>query len=164
MNKGVLLGIAGLILLSIVAVGYASPVKAGFGRHPCAGPAVKEALEAEDYGSFISLLNESGKGKCLGGMTEEKYEQLLDRYETWEKINEALEAGDYAAWKEAINGTARGDKLLGIINEENFGKYVQMHEAMQTAHSLAKELGLPKKMVAGHANGHVPRATSGLKQ
>ncbi len=61
-----------------------------------------------------------------------------------EAINEALDANDYEAWKELV-----GDKVEKNITSENFTRFVEAHELMQSgdkegALEIFEELGVQK--------------------
>ena len=61
-------------------------------------------------------------------------------------ILEAIENNDYEAWKSLMEEKGKG-KITEIITEENFAKFVEMHQLMQEgkyeeAKELRKELGL----------------------
>jgi hypothetical protein len=78
-----------------------------------------------------------------------------------EQLEAAMEAGDYEAWlsiRQENNLPMRG-KIFQVVNEDNFDRYVAMHEAMEagdaeTANSIRAELGLGAgKMMQGAGAG-----------
>ncbi|PIR49204.1 hypothetical protein COU80_00445 [Candidatus Peregrinibacteria bacterium CG10_big_fil_rev_8_21_14_0_10_55_24] len=78
--------------------------------------------------------------------------------EQFQAAQEAIENGDYAAWKSAMEESGRPAGMLDIITEENFDRFVEMHELMQSndrdgAQAIAEELGLPKGPAHGFGRG-----------
>jgi len=69
-------------------------------------------------------------------------------------MQKMLESGDYAAFQELV-----GDHKMGeVIAEENFDKFVEMHNLMKDgdkegAKAIAEELGLPNKKHMRHFKG-----------
>ena len=131
MKKITKLGILTLFLVTLVSSVFAFP--GGFGNED-----VQAALESGDYDAW--------KEAMAAGLTEERFNKSLERYEKRSEIKAAMEEG-YDAWAEVISGHPRGDKLLEVINEENFDRFVEMHDAIEagdheTAKEIAKELGL----------------------
>lgn len=62
-----------------------------------------------------------------------------------EEMKAAVESGDYNAFAEVAP-----EQLLQVINADNFGKFVEMHNHLQAAKTIAEELGLPQgRMGAG---------------
>ncbi|MEM4396866.1 MAG: hypothetical protein QXR30_04400 [Candidatus Woesearchaeota archaeon] len=65
------------------------------------------------------------------------------------KLQEAIKNRDYENWKkirEEYNLPNKG-RIFSVINKENFGKYAELHEAMQNndlekANQIKAELGL----------------------
>jgi hypothetical protein len=74
-----------------------------------------------------------------------------------EEYEKAL-AGGYDAWFAYVEGQ---DTITNYVTEENFDRYVDMHEAMQggdreTALEIREELGIPQGFRnggVGHGNG-----------
>jgi hypothetical protein len=73
-----------------------------------------------------------------------------------EVINQALQNRNFEAWKTAITDTPRGEYLISKINQDNFGKYVDMLNLIKTSQEedtieenltkidqMRQELGLP---------------------
>lgn len=72
----------------------------------------------------------------------EEARQEMEAYQG--AIQTALDNGDYEAWKTAIDSHPR---ITNIINADNFGQFVQMHNYMQegdfeAAQEIRDELGL----------------------
>ncbi len=131
MNKKYATGLLALAVCFVAVSGaYAF---GGFGQ---GNEAAKEALENNDYTAFVEAISKE--------ITEERFEQMVERFENRQAVQQALEAGDYDAWVKAIESRP---KITDVITEENFPKLVEMHEARQqgdfeTAKATAEELGL----------------------
>ena len=141
MKKITKLGILTLFLVTLVSSVFAFP--GGFRNED-----VQAALESGDY--------EAWKEAMTAGLTEERFNKSLERYERKAEIKAAMEEG-YDAWAELVSEHPRGEKLLEVINEDNFDRYVEMHDAIEdgdheTAKEIAKELGL-KGIRRGHFKG-----------
>ncbi len=62
-----------------------------------------------------------------------------------EEMKTAVDSGDYNAFAKVAP-----EQLLQVINADNFGKFVEMHNHLEAAQSIAEELGLPQgRMGAG---------------
>lgn len=137
------------MLLGIVAVsGTAFAFNGGFGSEN--REAIMNAIENGDYESWKTAITET--------LTEENFNRIREMHQNREAemtamqenrdaINQALEDSDYEAWKAAIEESGRTE-ILEFINEENFEKLVQIHEAemngdFETARELSQELGIP---------------------
>lgn len=76
------------------------------------------------------------------------------------KLQEAIKNRDYETWKrirEENNLPTRG-RIFSVINKDNFGKYAELHEAMQNndlekANQIKAELGLNGQMKRKQGNG-----------
>lgn len=55
-----------------------------------------------------------------------------------EAVNKAIENNDYQAWAKLMEG----QKITEVINEGNFGRFVEMHSLMNQAKQIKEELGL----------------------
>lgn len=76
---------------------------------------------------------------------EEKHQAMLENHQA---IQEAIENNDYATWLELMNDCPIKNKITEIITEENFDKFVEMHQFrkdgdFEAAQAIAEELGLP---------------------
>jgi hypothetical protein len=74
-----------------------------------------------------------------------------DRHEA---IEQALNNKDYAAWFKLMTNEGRTPKVTQLVTEENFEKFIQMHNAqisndIATAQKLRTELGLGAKNGTG---------------
>jgi len=70
------------------------------------------------------------------------------------QLEAAMEAGDYDLWVSIRedNNLPMNGKIFSVINEDNFDKFVELHEAMEsgdsdTADSIRSELGLGQGMM-----------------
>jgi len=98
--------------------------------------AAKNALENKDFEAF--------KEAMTSGITEERFEQIAERFGSKTVIQQALEEGNYEAWVAEIESRP---KITDKITEKNFEDFATMHKAKQegnfeTAQEIAKELGL----------------------
>jgi len=67
-------------------------------------------------------------------------------------MTEAFQNNDYEAWVNLMEGKGR---VKDIITEENFDKFVEMHNLklagdIEGAKAIAEELGLGQRMSKGH--------------
>jgi len=127
-----------------------------------------EYINADNFGRFVEMHNHLDSAKEIadelglpkmkmqmkGKMHQNKGGKLM---ENKEEIRAAVEAGDYDAWYELVTQDDRGGKILEYINEDNFSKLGELHEALQnedfeTAKSIKAELGLPDRPEKGQ--GH----------
>ena len=74
-----------------------------------------------------------------------------DRHEA---IEQAINNKDYATWFELMTSEGRTPKVTKVVTEENFEKFIQMHNAqiandLETAQKLRTELGLGAKNGTG---------------
>ena len=75
--------------------------------------------------------------------------------ERHEQMEQAFENNDYATWKSLMTGKGH---VTEVINEDNFGKFSEMHTLMQEgkvdeANAIRAELGLGQGKKQGHGNG-----------
>lgn len=64
-------------------------------------------------------------------------------------VQEAIENNDYNAWQSAMQNSPRSNQMQNAVNEDNFNKVVEMHNArlsgdFETANNIASELGIAK--------------------
>ena len=143
MKQNTIYVLLALFVVGIVAIGAVSAF-GGFGM-----PEVREAMEAGDYQAYLEAFEDRTP------MTEEEFnmqvemfqnraeqaEQMTAMQEEREKMQAAMDEG-YDAWREAVADTPFGEKLTEVITEENFDKFVEMHNSMEHAKELQTELGL----------------------
>jgi hypothetical protein len=163
MKKAPILGILAVLLVGIIAVGaFASPFggKGRGGGMLYDNDAAKTALETGDYDAFVSAIEEQGQSGRFAELTEEQFNEMVERnrqresqmaamQETRDAIHDALESGDYDAWYAAVITLEPVPDLAEKITRENFDTYVRLHEAKEgkdweTAKGLAEELGLER--------------------
>ena len=77
--------------------------------------------------------------------------------ERHDAMEAAMDAGDYNAWKELHEEYGHG-KIMDVVTEENFDRFVEMHEAMEdgdyeTASEIRSELGLGQGRGKGLGQG-----------
>jgi hypothetical protein len=110
------------------------------------GDALRTALENDDYETWSSLMDDS----CTQEITEERFDEMVERHAENSKnrdaIEEAIEANNFKTWSTLSSEFDRG-RAFEVITEENFSKFVEMHNAMEAgnyeeANELRKELGL----------------------
>ncbi|MFH0870596.1 MAG: hypothetical protein V1866_06095 [archaeon] len=88
------------------------------------------------------------------------------------QLEAAMDAGDYDAWLKVRqdNGLPTKGRIFQAINEENFGKYVEMHDAQlagdsERADEIRTELGLGQgKQMGNQAKGTGTAQGSGSMQ
>jgi anti-sigma28 factor (negative regulator of flagellin synthesis) len=77
------------------------------------------------------------------GTTPADVDQPMQQH--MEEMKAAVESGDYNAFAEVAP-----EQLLEVINADNFGRFIEMHNHLQSAQTIAEELGLPQgRMGAG---------------
>jgi hypothetical protein len=138
MKKIAKFGIAALLLTTLVASVFA------FGGGGLGNEAAKQALKTGDYAAW--------KGAITAGLTQDRFNQMRDRYTAREQKRAEMEAAmdqGYEAWKALMDESPRGH-MADIITEDNFDTYVAMYKARQNgdlekAQELAGELGLENK-------------------
>jgi len=85
------------------------------------------------------------RGRNMSASQLEQFEQFREeRQAEQEAMEEAMTNGDYQAWKEIIESRPR---ITDTITENNFSKFVQMHNYMQSgdfeaAQAIHEELDL----------------------
>ena len=146
-------GVLGLLLIGIVATGGIAAAF-GFGNQ-----AARDAVEAGDFNAW--------KEARMVEITEENFALLQQRHQDMEQRREEMEQqreemyqameDGYDAWLDYVEGTPQGDRLLEVVTEDNFDRFVAMHDAMETgdfdsAREIAAELGLERfgPMDRGH--------------
>ena len=163
MKKAQILGIFAVLLVGLIAVGaFASPFggKRKGGGMLYSNDAAKTALETGDYDAFVSAMEEQGQSGRFAELTEEQFNEMVERsrqreeqiaamQEARDAIHNALESGDYDAWYAAVITIEPVPDLAEKITRENFDTYVMLHEAKEgkdweTAKGLAEELGLER--------------------
>ena len=134
MKKNALLGVFALMVLGTLTMAGAY----AFGGWFLQDEAVSQTLEAEDYDAFLTAVSE----RFADSMTEERFGELVDKYNAVQAVDEAIENRDYNAWAEAVSEQPGGERLLELITEENFDTYAELHEALDKVKELSDELGI----------------------
>lgn len=118
---------------------------------------MQSALESGDYTAWSEVAG-------TNMLSEERFNTMLERHtlnmERHEAMEEALEANSFEAWTEFIaesDDWGRG-RLSEVVTEENFPKFVEMHEAIEAgeyekAKEIRTELGLGIPMRDGSGQG-----------
>lgn len=78
----------------------------------------------------------------MGQLSEDQQAAIEARQQAMEAVMAAIENGDYNAWLEAVENVNLGVKFTELITEENFSKFVEMHQLMQEAQEIREELGI----------------------
>ncbi|MDP6293759.1 MAG: hypothetical protein QF486_00525 [Candidatus Woesearchaeota archaeon] len=105
----------------------------------------REALENEDYEAFVQVAED--EGRPTERLTEERFGNIVQGYQSHETAKQAVVDQDYDAWVAAIENKPKRPEITEIITEDNFATFAALHQARQdgdkeTAKSLAEELGL----------------------
>lgn len=118
-----------------------------------------EKINTDNFGRFQEMHSHMEQARTIGEelglergskMGQKNGMKKGHMMENREEIKAAVENGDYNAWVELHEGTEFGSKILEHINEENFSKLGELHEAIQsqdfeTVEALKAELGMPDK-------------------
>ena len=113
----------------------------GFGPSEEERTEMKKAIENNDFEAWKNLKESK--------LTKENFSKMRVMHQDKEKMKEAIKSGDYSAFEEAIKDSPMQDKLGGKITEENFDKFVEMHNLKKEgkydeAQAIAEELGFEK--------------------
>lgn len=131
MRKKIAMGLIGLTALSAATAGVYAFGGMGKGNHLFENNAdIKDAIDNNDYESFISALSEIDSDVAQR-ISEERFEHMVQRIDEREKVQAAIEAEDYDAFISAINeNRAEGmtlEKFNEIVERHN------THEAIEDA-------------------------------
>lgn len=147
--------LVGLIAGTVFAFPIGEGMKEGRQRNFIGNEDVNTAIENNDYDAFVKAVEESGNSVLLSEFDEEKFNELVENHnerieqralmeETREKIEAALESSDFSDWYAAIQDCSHVEQLTESITEDNFDKYVELHEAKEKVRALSEELGLER--------------------
>ena len=122
-------GLLGLLLVGLVT--------AGFGWNNEA----RTAIDNNDFQGWKQAMNSE--------LTEDRFNHMKERHGEMQEHRTEMEAAilqGYDAWKALVEEHPRG-RITEVITEDNFDKFVEMHNAKQngdfeTAQQIAEELGL----------------------
>lgn len=104
------------------------------------GP-ILDAIETGDYDAFVAAHDELDKSPNRM-LTEERFNEIVERHNQQFLVDEAIEAGDYGAWLEAVSELPHGADMAELITEDDFSKLIELHEAKETVRELSSELGI----------------------
>ena len=132
-----------ILAMLVISIATISSVSA-FNGNGFMNEDTQNALESGDYEAFVSATQEQVRNR----FTEERFNEMAERYRSQEEIRNAIENGDYNAWVAAVEAS-QPPKITDVVTEDNFDTFVQMHNArmegdFETAQTLAEELGLEK--------------------
>jgi len=114
------------------------------------GVASVSAFNKNENAGSDSLKKGQRQGQGHGFNAEFKEKMDAQRAE----MNALLEKGDYSAWKEYMTAKEKevghAPKMSEVITEDNFAKFVEMHNLMQSgdregSRAIATELGIEKQ-------------------
>ena len=105
----------------------------------------------------LAISSISAVAIALVGISSVSAEYMGDKHkkhfspEHREAMQEVLDQNDYNLFVEFVTESERGEKLLEKITEDNFAKFIEMHDLRQEgrvkfeeAKNIADELGLKK--------------------
>lgn len=127
---------------------------------------MQKAIETHNFDAYTQAVADT---RWSGAITEDQFNNIVERYDEHVAIEDAIENNDYDAWLTAVENTPYGDNMKDIIGQEDFADMVAMHNAresgdMETADALREELGLERGMFGikmgnpeGSHNGMGPR-------
>ena len=156
MKKTTMFGIFALLVLCLAAAGAFAMGFGGKGKmnHFGNNDALKAALQGGDYTAYINALQAANMTQKLQGMTQEKFNSIVQRYkdtaamqESRQKIEQAIQNNDFGSWSSAMNEMIA--KQQAQITKENFDRIVQMHQNMQNKNMTGmKHHGFGRKMIS----------------
>lgn len=122
--------------------------------HHHQGEEIQQAIDDEDYGAFVSALEDSSRHIP----TQEEFEDMVVRHQAHEKVEQAIEEGNYDLWLSAIQDLPHAQDMAQLVSEDEFELLVDMHQAredgdFETAKSLADEIGLDQLGPRGFGEG-----------
>jgi hypothetical protein len=151
-NIGIIALTIGVIATAGTALASRNGFEMGFmneGISSAENTAIQEAIAANDYASWKEAMTES----FTSTLTEDRFNEIVNNYQSRDAINQALESGDYEAWKTAVE--ASSNRITDVITAGNFATYSEMYKAeasgdFETANQLRQELGLGRGMMPEH--------------
>ncbi len=148
MKKTMAYALLAIFIMGIVSVGAAAFQWRNGG--------IESSLESGDYETYLQAFNDSDRPFMRQKLTEEQFQErvvfLQEREQAQAQIAAAMDEG-YDAWKAAIDKLGHAPPFADQITAENFGKYVEMHQASERVHELSEELGIQR----GRMGGGFPR-------
>ncbi len=162
MKEAVLYGAMALVLISLVASGASASYFGGEGKSMhWGGEAVWNAIKEGDYDAYVNALEGTDKEPIDKEAFDDRFVRFQEMAIKKAEMQAAIDSGDYNAWLSAIDGTHMEGKLSGMITEDNFGTFVELHKAKQDkdwekVKALADELGFEKpEGKKGFMDGHM---------
>jgi hypothetical protein len=114
---------------------------------------IQEAMQSGDYDAFVAAHPEDVEPKLTEEQFDEMVEKHAERQDHKEAMEAALESGNYDVWAALIAEQNPDAPILEKITEENFDKFVELHELREQEKVLAEELGLEKGLGGGQEKG-----------
>lgn len=180
--KKMLIGLLALLTIGLVA--SSSAVMAfGFGKGRMGNEEsyeeVRDAIENNDYEAWIEAMNSQ--------LTEETFNQHVERHneriawaeengidldaqrEAHDAMRDAIENNDYDAYLEAVSDLeeATGKESPRSLDEEDFEKLVEMHEARESGdfqNGMMHRQGMKGQGMHGQGQGFGMRGGMGQSQ
>lgn len=91
----------------------------------------------------LVLLLFGGVAFALPGHWHPMQHPIPAHSEEWrENVSQAIEDGDYDEWKNLMEEGNGNPHVLEVVNEDNFDEFAELHEYMEKAREIAKEIGL----------------------
>ena len=84
--------------------------------------AVQNAIASNDYETWKELMTQQ--------LTEERFNELVSRYQNQEAVRTALQNGDYEAWKIAVQNMQQA--RMAEMTEEEFNTMSQRYQEMES--------------------------------
>lgn len=168
-KKAVIYGAMALVLISLVASGASASHFGEEGKSMHWGSkALKNAINEGDYDAYMNALEGTGKEPIDKEAFDDRFTRFQEMATKKAEMQAAIDSGDYNAWLSAIDGTYMEEKLSGMITEDNFDTFVELHQAKkdkdwEKVKALSAELGFEKTEGKkgfmgghmGHDKGHV---------
>ena len=82
--------------------------------------AIQNAIASNDYESWKELMTQQ--------LTEERFNEIVSRYQNQEAVRTALQNGDYEAWKVAVQNMQQ--TRMAEITEDDFNAMSQRYQEM----------------------------------
>lgn len=151
MQKTTMYGLTGLLVLGLVAAGAFA--YSGMGRNVMVGDEdMQAALETGDYDAYVSAMTARNENFVENEVTQERFDRISTRYQerlehreqmqaNHELIEAAMDEG-YDSFMETLNSLENKPWFADQITEENFDKFVELHDLREQGRAIAEELGL----------------------
>jgi hypothetical protein len=148
-----------LLLLGLFTFGLlAQGVSAfGMGNGIFRSEEIRDAIESEDFEAFqeaVSELETTAGSRRFFGITEERFQELVERFHLHEDVEAAIDAGDYEAWLAAHEAMGGNSKMTELISEEDFPRFQELHQLREQVRGIEEELEISGLRGQGHVFGH----------